>query len=60
MRGLYGEALAGAVLVLPVFAHLVYHAAELVSHYRGVFFDVVRYALMAAALDGGLIGAHAD
>ena len=60
VRRLDGEALTGLVLVLPVFAYRVDHAAELMADDGGMLRHVVGHALVIRALNGGFIGAHAD
>ena len=60
MGGLDGEALTGLVLVLPVFADLGDHAAELMADNGGMLRNVVRDALVLLTLDRGLVGRHTD
>ena len=60
MRGLDGEALAGLILVLPVFTDLGDHAAEFMADDCGMLRNVVRDALVILTLDCGLVGRHTD
>ena len=60
MRRLNGEALTGLVLILPVFADLGDHAAELVPDDGRMLRHVIGNALVLRALHSSLVGAHAD
>ena len=60
MRRLDGKALTSLVLVLPVLAHRVDNAAELMADDGGVLCHVVGHALVIRALNGGFVGTHAD
>ena len=58
MCRLNGNAVAFLKLMLPVIANLDNASAELVTHNGWGFCYVVGNALVLAALDGSLVGAH--
>ena len=58
--GLDGELLANLVLVCPLCADLLDHAAELMADDGGMLSDVLGNALVVGALDGSLVAGHAD
>ena len=58
--GLDGELIAGLILVSPLCADLLDHAAELVADDCRMLSDVFRNALVSGTLDGSLVAGHAD
>ena len=58
-RRLLSKALAHLPLMLPVFAYLFNDAGKLMAQNDRVLINIIRYALVFAALDGRFVRGHA-